>query len=480
MVAAPSPTAEPTPFGRAGQRVRDAAMWALAAAGVPFFLIACTLTYYGQLHRSQTGDAYGTIYTAVAIVQSRTIFLDEFLPYIQARAGEQPYMLKTRDDGRVVNGPPLASSLLAVPVVAAFTVAGVDAADFDTWMEAGMLTAALTGAASVALLFVLLTRLTTRRRSALIASTYAWGTLAWGISAQGLWQHGGAALALILTLLFLVDRRYALAGASMLAMIAFRPSTPVIAVFLLPLVGRRLRNWARFGAALVPVVLGLALYNRVAFSSMLEQGYGKAQISDAVTVDDVGNTFAAAATLLVSPGRGLFFYSPVLLFALAGAVIGFRKPLYRWCAIAFLAYPLAIGNLSQWSGNEAFGPRKLTEAIPLLAVLLVPAVDRIVHRPRWLTVFGILLTFSVAVQLLGAAMWPPPTWYSEHDVFAISTWWSLTDNELVAMLREPDVAARFAAMLGLLAGSIALALGATRLLEAARRPRAIAGDPAAP
>ena len=210
---------------------------------VPFFLVACTFTYYGQLHRKPSGDTYGTVYTAVALVEKHTIWLDSYLPYFQQHSGEHPYMLTTSSAGHIVTSTPTASSALALPLVALFAAAGVQAQDWGSWMEAAMLTAALTSAASVAIIFVLLTRLTTRPRAALIAATYAWGTLAWGINGQALWQHGGVALALSIALLALVDRRLTLAGLAITAMAAFRLTAPFIGIFLLPLVGRRPADW---------------------------------------------------------------------------------------------------------------------------------------------------------------------------------------------------------------------------------------------
>jgi hypothetical protein len=336
-------------------------------------------------------------------------------------------------------------------------------------MEAAMLTAAIVGAAAAALLFLLLTRLTTRGRAALITAVYAWGTLAWGINGQGLWQHGGAACALIVALLGFVDRRYILAGAGIGAMVAIRPSTPALALFLLPLVGLSLRNWGRFVLGAAPFAAGLALYNWIAFGSAVEQGYGTGKVEAAARVQDTSNMLEAAATLLVSPGRGLFVYSPVLLFALAGALLGFRTPVYRWCAVAFAVYPLAIGNLGEWTGNESFGPRKLTEALPLLAVLLVPAQAAVSRRRAWTAVFAVAIVWSVFVQVLGAAMWPPPTWFGEHEIlFTVSTWWSATDNEIAAMLQEANAGPRIVAMVALLVAALAAGVGTSAL---ARRPR---------
>src|SRR5262249_15778505 len=98
--------------------------------------------------------------------------------------------------------------------------------------------------------------------------------------------------------------------------------------------------------------------------------------------------------LLVSPGRGLLVYSPVLLFAIAGIVLGRRQTIYRCCALALVAYVIVVANIDQWWGGECFGARKLAESLPLFAVLLVPAVNAIV-RTRWLWVYLAALAWSV-------------------------------------------------------------------------------------
>ncbi|HET7129566.1 MAG TPA: hypothetical protein VFJ93_10885 [Gaiellaceae bacterium] len=451
--------------------------WSLAHVGVVFLFVACTFTYYGQLHRTQSGDVYGTVYTAVALVEKQTIWLDSYLPYIQERSGEQPYMLTTSSSGHVVTATPTASSVLAVPAVALFALAGVHAGDFGAWLEAGMLTAALAGAATVALLFVLLTRLTTRPRALLISATYAWGTIAWGINAQALWQHGGVALSLTVALIALVDRRLALAGAALTAMAAFRLTTPFIAICLLPLVGRRPRDWGRFLLGAVPLPLALATYNVAAFGSPLKQGYGTGHIQASLQVS--GRVFEGLAGLLIAPGRGLFVYSPVLLFAVVGAVRGRRVALYRAAAAAIVLYILVTANVQQWWGGESFGPRKLSDILPLFALLLVPAID-LLARPLWRRIFVIALAWSVLVELLAAAAWPTH-WFDTHDLTRFSTWWNPWDNEVVDMLTSGSTWPRVAWMVLIAAsGLVAAALAQWTWSSLARRPAVNTSLPARP
>jgi len=442
---------------------------ALLYGGVPFFLVACLFTYYGSLNRTPSGDTYGTVYTAVALVQRHTIWLDHYLPIFQMHSGQHPYMLAYRPDGHIVNLTPTASSALAVPAVALFDLAGAKAQDWGTWMEAGMLTAALATAASAAVLFVLFTRLTSRRRAALVAATYAWATLAWSISGQALWQHGGATLALAVALLALVDRRLTLAGAAVSAMIAFRLSTPVIALFLLPLIGRRPADWGRFLLGIAPFAIPLAAYNWLAFGSPLRQGYGTAHITDALKLKS-SRLQEGLPGLLVSPGRGLIFYSPILLFAIVGAIRGRRTPLYFWCALAAAAYVVVAANEDQWWGGQSFGPRRLTDALPLFAVLLVPAIGAIA-RTRWIWAYVVLLAYSVFVELIAAAANPTSAWFDKNpDVKDFSTWWRWTNNELITLVQTRDFAFRLTESIGLLALSLVIGALTSVTVAALRHP----------
>ena len=153
-------------------------------------------------------------------------------------------------------------------------------------------------------------------------------------------------LALSLALLALHDRRFALAGASLAAMVASRPSTPIIALFLLPLVGRAVRDWTRFAVGALPVGLALLGYNLYVFGAPLRTGYATEGGSTASLFE--GRLLEGLSGLVISPGRGLLVYSPVLVFAVVGAVKGFRTPLYRWTALAALAYVLAMGRYAFW------------------------------------------------------------------------------------------------------------------------------------
>jgi hypothetical protein len=78
--------------------------------------------------------------------------------------------------------------------------------------------------------------------------------------------------------------------------------------------------------------------------------------------------------LTVSPFRGVFWYSPVLLLGLIGALPFTRR--HRWEGIAFLllvaAHILGYSRYLYWSGGVAWGARYMLPIIPFLLLLAAP------------------------------------------------------------------------------------------------------------
>ena len=442
-----------------------------------FLLVTALASFYGQLDRKQSGDTYASVYTAVAIARDGTLRLDRYLPILQIRAGDEPGQVERGDDGHLYSHFPVAAALPAVPAMGALAVAGVAPENWTAHMEAGFFTGALVAAAAVALFFVLLTRLTTRRRAFLIAALFAWATPMWTIVGQGLWQHGPAVLALVAALLALVDRRWALAGFALAAMVAFRHSAFVVALTLAPLIPLLARSPAavvRAALGAAPPLAGVLAYNRTAFGCVTCTGYGEDFESGA---GFTGPLLEGLAGNLLSPERSIFVYAPVLVLAVVGAVLARRRPLYLFATLALVAHLLLVSKWFEWWGGEAFGPRQLVDVLPLFALLLVPVLDRWADSARLRWTFGSLAAASVAIQFLGAALWPGTGWYDTHAVREFATWWNPLDSELTALFSDPArLAVRGALMALVSAGAVLLGLGAVAVRSRVGRSRGRAAD----
>jgi hypothetical protein len=178
------------------------------------------------------------------------------------------------------------------------------------------------------------------------------------------------------------------------------------------------RALAAYAAAAVPIVAGMAAYNLHYFGSLLEFGQltGSAAIAQWKTGSpDLWQTpvWLGAAGLLVSPSRGLLVFSPFLAAAFAGAVLAWKDPAYARLRFATVAVPLLwlpAFLWFDWWGGWTYGYRPIVDSLPLLALLCVPALDRIVESTTWKGLFAAAGTWSVFVQALGVLAYTPEDW----------------------------------------------------------------------
>ena len=159
------------------------------------------------------------------------------------------------------------------------------------------------------------------------------------------------------------------------------PDGPLVAalgVYALVWAGRR--TAVVFAAAAVPLVLVL-LYN-FALTGTLTGGYEMAGPASMFLRLEPGSGLAG---LLFSPTRGLFVFSPFLLFL----VLAWRHPpgdrAERGLTLAMTAgviVQLLAYSLTDWRAGMSWGPRFLTDMLPMLVWLLVPVVAALGRRGR--------------------------------------------------------------------------------------------------
>jgi hypothetical protein len=95
-----------------------------------------------------------------------------------------------------------------------------------------------------------------------------------------------------------------------------------------------------------------------------------------VTAPKNGNPFwEGVAMNLFSPSRGLFIFTPVFVFSLAGMVLACRE---RWCGrlpvyLAAIVVLHAVVVVTIWPGH-CYGPRYFADITHLLALFLLPAI----------------------------------------------------------------------------------------------------------
>ena len=330
---------------------------------------------------------------------------------------------------------------------------------------------AIVTAAAAALLFLCFLELEYGRRTATLGSlVFAFATLAWPYS-RTFFREPLTMLAYLLTVYGLLRyrgfrygaapvqptaRRYrwlVLTGFALgLALItkqtsvALVPSLLVLAVayeWRRPITaheGSRGRVALRMAAAMLAPLALMLLLGRLyqvitlggveVFARNIVEYTTNPQLSQTVPA----RMMRAFLGITVSPYKGLFWYSPVLILGLVGAFPFTRR--HRWEGLSFLLlialHLLGYSRYNYWSAGVAWGMRYLLPVVPFLVLLAAPVWAWLLRerpagsapapagspekRPgeakgssrllRWLGVAAIvlLIALSVAIQVLGIAV----------------------------------------------------------------------------
>lgn len=341
------------------------------------------------------GDTRATEYVAASLVREHDFDLDEF-PEVEA-----PFARQVGEHR--VSIYPVLSAVMATPVFAVAAVffnldetgaalAGKLASALFASLAAGVLYLGMMVRASMAL------RGPSRGGATLSAAVFALGTSLCSTS-QALWQHPAASLFLCLTLLAMVlaeqdDAWAGRAGLPLGLMVAARHADVAIALILgIALLIRWPRRLPRLVLWGLPGAVFVALYNWAYLGSPLHHGFSGSlgRFTEPWGLGHLG--------LLVSPGKGLLVFTPVTVIALCGLVRAYRGG-ERWlvgCAGgAALAHWLLMGRWQEWHGGECWGPRMLTDLLPLLFLFMPEGLRMLPRLGR------ILAGLSVGVQALGA------------------------------------------------------------------------------
>lgn len=276
-------------------------------------------------------------------------------------------------------------------------------------------------AASAVILFRIARRLGYAEREALTAGlVFGLATLAWPY-AKTCFSEPLAGLCLLVALwaaLRFSDSGDFVAASICGIALTFAVATRYANVIMVPLWGVFIayRAWQRFasshqGAAVIwrviaafvlPLAIGaalLALYNAARYGNPLDTGYLAEERFD-------GDWIQGIVGLLVSPGRGLFLYAPILLLALP-TVPAFGR---RHRSIAALVYAIILGHVLlygkwfMWHGGYAWGPRFMLPAVPFLVLGILPAITWARRSPYWRGAFVALVLLSGLIQVLGLSV----------------------------------------------------------------------------
>jgi hypothetical protein len=362
---------------------------------------------------------------AVSLVTEGDFDLDEF--------SDIPAPFSTEINTRRLSIYPVLSAVLAAPVF--FVAKALFVFNETGCALTGKLAAALLSSAAAAIFYMVVFRLHGRRAAWLTTLIFAWGTSVYSTS-QALWQHPASVLFLSMTLLFLVmaekdDVWAGRAGLPLALTFAARHADVAIVLTLSIIVAwrfrRRIATLVAWGA---PVAVLQLLYQAVYFGSPLRHGFSDKAgwFDEPWGVGHFG--------LLFSPARGLLVFTPIAIVALVGLARSWQGKHRRLAIAATLAasaHWLLMGRWESWHGGVCFGPRMMTDALPLIFLFLPVGLARL---PR---LGALLAAFSISAQMLGAFAYNDYRWerlYQWKGMPFRAALWSWRDNPLLFYARE--------------------------------------------
>lgn len=389
--------------------------------------LVCFLVYNANLRQIGAADTLPARYQPLILWHDHTLALDanarlvahghSMIPPPNRPAyaeGQVTYfepstywMVHTRQDHLASLYPVVTPVLIAplyLPAVLWLNARGWEQPRIDHIAELmEKLSASLIASLASVLMYLVLRR-ENIRWSLPLAVAFALGTNTWMISSQALWQHGTAelliALALLLALASASPWRTALLGFVCVLIAANRPPDALIAAALvLFIVSRSKRNavWLLAGASLP---LAALLFYNLNFIGHVVGGYALGKAPNEIFFR---RDWTGVPALLISPTRGLLVFTPFLIFVPVGLLQRLRSPSSRWLAallsLAAVAQ-LLLYSQTDWRAGVSWGPRYLTDLLPIFMWMLAPAP--LVLRPLARGLLIAAMAASVVPQFIGA------------------------------------------------------------------------------
>lgn len=109
----------------------------------------------------------------------------------------------------------------------------------------------------------------------------------------------------------------------------------------------------------------------------------------------------AIAGPLLSPGKSIFLYSPILLLSIVGLFKRWQLAWPGWIFSSLSILGQALFYDGAWWGHINWGLRYLLPALPLLVIASVPAIEWLLRTYKRYLLLICLGIFSIMIQLLG-------------------------------------------------------------------------------
>jgi hypothetical protein len=372
-----------------------------------------------------SGDSRWFLPTAVSIIEHGNINLDEYAERIE----EDEFYGIEAVDGHYYNQFPIGTALLSLPpvwFVSEFLDEGLglsleDLLQQDRMAELERLIASLFAALASVFIF----RLARRRmgglwRPLMVTFVFAFASPVWSTASRALWQHGPSILLLSAVLYLLSDLEQervfpmALAGPLLAMAYVVRPTNALSYAFLmLAVVWYSRRGFvAAVGLSLV-IFVPFMVFNLQLYGEILPPYFASTRLR-------IGPTFLEAlAGNLISPGRGIFLFTPVLVFSLFGMVTALKTGRNTVLHVALIGiivvHWICVSMFGHWWGGYSNGPRFFSDMTPYLVYFLAIFLEQLRRMPVrksviWWFPFLVSLGISSYAHFRSANSWRVVAW----------------------------------------------------------------------
>ena len=432
-------------------------------------LIFSLIVYLANGVTISSGDSIPNSLLAFNLLENHNLNFDDFrTSYLCSKSYSNCYFFLEANNGHLSSLYPIGSAIVTFPLYLIFYIylkltnyisvpIDLTAANFEVHrLFFEKLAASIITALTVSIFYLSL-RLKFKRGLSLLATLiFAFATNTWMTSSQGLWQHGISNLAIVSTIFCLLKANHApdkeqkrwllLAGLLSGLLPGIRPTTTLYTMAAILYSVFIYRFKAVFLLCGLITAIPSLLWNLYYFDN-LTGGYS-ALLSTSPYIFSLNHFINASLGTLISPSRGLLIFSPIVLYGFVGAyqVVKLRahrdEKLIGSMTIAGLLLLLSYFFYRIWWGGHSYGPRFMTDLIPIFGYLISYFLASSKIGVLWkfkkflnvkLLVFITLLSFSTFTQFVGAfgtnpgLMWNP----IPLDVgIAHQRLWALQDNQI--------------------------------------------------
>jgi hypothetical protein len=245
------------------------------------------------------------------------------------------------------------------------------------------------------------------KKAYFLAFLFIFCTSVTSVVAFDYWQHSLSVLLLLLTFyLFIkveVDKNAGLIQYTSIPL-AFsyvvRPTNSISIIFLsLYVLLKYKKYFIKYFLWSLTIGLPFIIYNIFTFNNILPPYYSASRLSFSKTFLEalVGN--------LISPARGLFIFTPFLLFIFYGIYLKIKKKnfvLFDWIILIIIIFHwFIISSFSHWWAGYSFGPRFFTDMLPYLIYFIIPYLEVATFKELKTKIFVILVVISCFIHMKG-------------------------------------------------------------------------------